>query len=214
MGSPVTHKVFWELYTPKKEYIKFFEYSDNGYSEAIKFEGSLIKPVYKIDSLCLNEHCGGVLSPESSRRGGTTTYKRGVGIFSRSKEKKVEDGKKGGNTTYNRGVGTFARSKEQITKDSKKAGKVSYKRGAGFHALSKEERKKNGEKSGRSMVELKIGIHGLTEEEKTVNRKKGAAAQHGQRWQCTITGFVSTPTGIAKFQKNRGIDPSNRIRIK
>ena len=79
---------------------------------------------------------------------------------------------------------------------------------------SKEERKKNGEKSGRSMVELKIGIHGLTEEEKTVNRKKGAAAQHGQRWQCTITGFVSTPTGIAKFQKNRGIDPSNRIRIK
>ena len=30
MGSPVTHKDHWNKFTPKKEYIKFFEYSEEG----------------------------------------------------------------------------------------------------------------------------------------------------------------------------------------
>jgi hypothetical protein len=69
MGSPVTHKDFWELYTPKKEYIEFFEFSDEGYTEARIFEDSLIAPVLN-DEFCLNENCGGSLSLKTYRKGG------------------------------------------------------------------------------------------------------------------------------------------------
>jgi hypothetical protein len=53
---------------PKKEYIEFFEFSDEGYTEARIFEDSLIAPVYNTDPLCLNEHCGGVISLEVLRK--------------------------------------------------------------------------------------------------------------------------------------------------
>jgi hypothetical protein len=34
------------------------------------------------------------------------------------------------------------------------------------------------------------------------------------QFQCTITGFISsTPQGLTKYQKRRGIDTSNRIQI-
>jgi hypothetical protein len=35
-----------------------------------------------------------------------------------------------------------------------------------------------------------------------------------QRWQCTVTGKITTPGALTMYQKARGIDPSNRIRIK
>ena len=34
-----------------------------------------------------------------------------------------------------------------------------------------------------------------------------------ERWQCTITGFVSTDSGLTRYQRNRSIDTSNRIRL-
>jgi hypothetical protein len=84
MGSPVTHKDFWELYTPKKEYIKFFEFSDEGYTEARIFEDSLIAPVLN-DEFCLNENCGGSLSLKTYRKGGkiggNKTKENKTGIF-------------------------------------------------------------------------------------------------------------------------------------
>jgi hypothetical protein len=33
------------------------------------------------------------------------------------------------------------------------------------------------------------------------------------RLQCTVTGYISTPCGLASYQKARGIDPSNRRRV-
>lgn len=33
------------------------------------------------------------------------------------------------------------------------------------------------------------------------------------RLQCTVTGYISTPCGLASYQRARGIDPSNRRRV-
>ena len=33
------------------------------------------------------------------------------------------------------------------------------------------------------------------------------------RWQCTVSGKVSTPGPLTNYQKSRGIDPSNRIQV-
>ena len=34
-----------------------------------------------------------------------------------------------------------------------------------------------------------------------------------QRWMCLETGFISSPTGLTKYQRRRGIDTSKRKRI-
>lgn len=34
-----------------------------------------------------------------------------------------------------------------------------------------------------------------------------------ERWQCLVTGHISTPSALTKYQRNRNIDPSNRIRL-
>jgi hypothetical protein len=52
-----------------------------------------------------------------------------------------------------------------------------------------------------------------TKENKIKAGKLAAQAQHSQRWQCTETGFVSTITGISRYQRSRRIDPSKRIRL-
>lgn len=44
-------------------------------------------------------------------------------------------------------------------------------------------------------------------------RAELARKNNSQRWQCTVTHFISSPGGLSTYQKARGIDTSNRIRI-
>jgi hypothetical protein len=74
-------------------------------------------------------------------------------------------------------------------------GQRTYKLGVGVHGRSKEQMTEDGKKGGK------------------VGGPKGAEAQHKQKWQCTITGYVSTPCGLTGYQKAKGIDTSNRVRF-
>jgi hypothetical protein len=296
MGSPVTHKVFWKLYTPKKEYIEFFEFSDEGYAEARIFEDSLIAPVLN-EELCLNEHVGGFISLDSCRIGGQRayvqkkgihsltieekrqlgkengkkSYELGIGVHARSKQEMSEHGKRsgkiGGQKTYELGIGIHARSKQEMSEHGKRSGKIggqkTYELGVGIFErskdkiiedgkkayksglanLSKEQLSDNGKKGGETSYELLLGCHGLTKEQKSENGKKGGKKAYelkvgvharsteqiikdssnagkvggkvscSQKWQCTVTGYISNPGGLSRYQKKRGIDISNRIRI-
>jgi hypothetical protein len=42
------------------------------------------------------------------------------------------------------------------------------------------------------------------------NRRRGAQTQHSQRWECTVTGHISTPGPLSCYQKARGIDHTNK----
>lgn len=95
MGSPKTHKEYWKLYTARKEYIEFFEHTEEGYTEARKFEDSLIAPVLN-DELCLNEHVGGLYSLETCRKAGKISHENGVGIHGRPREEVIENARKAG----------------------------------------------------------------------------------------------------------------------
>jgi hypothetical protein len=44
-------------------------------------------------------------------------------------------------------------------------------------------------------------------------QSSGAKNQHSQRWQCTMTGHVSSPCGLSKYQIARGISRENRVRL-
>jgi hypothetical protein len=48
-----------------------------------------------------------------------------------------------------------------------------------------------------------------TPEQRSEAVRKGS----NQKWQCTVTGFISSPGSLSKYQKARGIDTSNRVRL-
>jgi hypothetical protein len=69
MGSPVTHSWKWDFYTPKKQIVQLFDYTDEGFREARLLEDRLILPDLH-NPLCLNEAMGGRYSLSSCSLGG------------------------------------------------------------------------------------------------------------------------------------------------
>ncbi len=185
----------WDFYTPQIQILQVFEFSDEGYREAREIEDRLIKPVYNDDPLCLNEHWGGQYSLDILRKagekGGRTTYENGTGIFKMTTEEKREVGKKSGQQAYENKTGIHNFTPEQRIESSRKGGQSNRENGTGFFKLSSEELSENGKKGG----------------------KRGAKNTNSQKYQCTKTGFISTPGPLTVYQKARGIDTSNRIRI-
>jgi len=242
MGSPVTNKWCWELYTPKKQILEFFEYTDEGYSQCLKVENRLIKPVLN-DPWCLNERCSSGYSLDVGRKTGKRNKELGIGIFALTPEQRSEIGRKNGKINGKRnkelGIGIHARTKEQMSEHGKLNGKKIKELGVGICGLSLEQRrncglktkelgkgifeltseqlsengKKGGKITGNLMKELGKGIFAFTPEQKSEIGRKSAQKLHSQKWQCLVTGKISTSGGLSQYQKARGIDRSKRIRI-
>ena len=136
-GSPYTHKWIWEFYTPKKQILELFDYSDDGYIEAQRIEKRIIKPLYNIDKWCLNENCGGIISLEINRKTGKIMglkhKENKTGVCGRSKEKMIEDGKRGGSIS----------------------GKKTYECKLGIHSLDLKQRVDNARKGGEKVSSQK-----------------------------------------------------------
>jgi hypothetical protein len=127
-GSPVTNKWCWELYTPKKQILEFFDNNADGWLEAQEIENRLIKSFLN-DKLCLNENYGGILSLDVLKKTGKKAYKQSTGVHARTKEQMIIDGKKGGKS------------------GGKKGGKKTYEQRKGIHALTKEQLSEQGKKT-------------------------------------------------------------------
>jgi len=99
----------------------------------------------------------------------------------------------------------------------KLGGKKSKELNLGIHGRSKEQMTIDGRKSAEKQKELGIGLYGLTfEQRSTIGKKYGkenAKKLNSQRWKCTVTGKISSPGPLTIYQKSKGIDTSNRIRI-
>jgi hypothetical protein len=73
---------------------------------------------------------------------------------------------------------------------------------------------KNGEgKSIRAVNNAVIGHEERTEGGKSRRAQRMVAVTNSQKWQCTVTGKVSTSGPLTLWQKARGIDTSLRVRI-
>jgi hypothetical protein len=95
----------------------------------------------------------------------------------------------------------------------------------GGKSISREQHQAMGRKGSQVQIENKIGIYGWTDEQKrqrnirankaqsSEHRRKAAYAQNAQKWQCTVTNYVSTAAGLTHYQRHRGIDTSNRIKF-
>jgi general stress protein YciG len=70
---------------------------------------------------------------------------------------------------------------------------------ANFAKLTPEQRSEAGRKGGSNTPP-------------EIRRNSGLTAT-SQRWQCTVTGFITNAASLSRYQMKRGIDTSNRIRI-
>jgi hypothetical protein len=123
-GTPITHKWCWDFYTPKKQILEVFDYTDESWLEAQKIEKRIIRPFLN-DNWCLNEGCGGKysskLSSKAGKIGGQKTYEMRVGVHGRTKEQMSIDGKKRGQKTYELGIGIHAQTPKERRELAKKA---------------------------------------------------------------------------------------------
>lgn len=188
-GSPVTHKNYWEKYTPQKEILQEFDFTDDGWDEAREIEELYIKPVYNSDPYCLNEHCGGKISLQILRENGKKVghkiskylMENKLGIHGWTKEQFAENGRKNGKRNYELGIGVHALSKEEKTNIGIRGGNRAYELGVGIHALTPEQKgeagkiggKIGGKVSGNKNKELGRGYCGLSKEERSKYGKIG-----------------------------------------
>jgi hypothetical protein len=62
---------------------------------------------------------------------------------------------------------------------------------------------------GQTTFEQGVALFAQTEEQLKENGRKTTS----QRWKCKVTGHISTPGGLARFQRARNIDISFRERL-
>jgi hypothetical protein len=220
-GTPITNKWCWELYEPEKQILEIFPYTDDGWLEAQSVEKRIIKVFYNSDVSCLNENCGGKTSlsilRENGKRAAIKNKENNIGIFSLSpqeiKENASKGGKIGGKINAKNKTGVCGRSKEKMTEDGKKGGKISGKKNKelkkGIHGLSFEQRSAISKRN----KELGLGMFSLTKEQRIENGKKSGKIVSAQKWMCTETGHISNAGGLATYQKKRGIDTNNRMKL-
>jgi hypothetical protein len=231
MGSPETHKWMWDFYTPKKQILEIFPFTDEGWIKAQEVEGRLIRPVYNTDKWCLNESCGGKsslyirrkvgmknkelgrgicgLPIEERKKNGKENYKKwkenGTGICSFTPEQKNEIGKKANETNKKNQTGIYSVTPEK----RREIGLFCKERGIGIHSLTDDERKELGRKSGKYCKENGLGIFAETKED----RSKRATQTNYQKWMCLETGFITNAGNLSRYQMRKGIDKSKRIRL-
>jgi len=222
-GSPKTNKWCWELYTPKKQILQYFDFNDNGWVEAQEVEKRIIKPVYNQDKWCLNESCGGYFSLNTlsigGQKGGERSKELGVGFFAMSEEEKFQARSKvgksgvGGRKIKELGIGVCGLTLEQRINAGRKGGEKVAELGIGFCGRSKEKMSEDGRKAGKiggkKSKELGVGIFNLTVEE----RRKVVEKTNSQKWMCLETGYITTSGPLTTYQRKRGIDTSKRKRI-
>lgn len=173
--------------------------------EAQEIEKRLIKPVYNNDKWCLNQHCGGNFSLETRRKNGKNTaeiHKQlKIGLYGMTTEQRQENSRK----MVNERRGCHKLSKEERSIISKNVAKINLENKSGLY----ENLTKNGKKGAEVNRKNGTGLFSFTYEYRSEITKK----TNSQKWKCTITGYVSNPGALSNYQKHRGIDTSNRIKI-
>ena len=102
-----------------------------------------------------------------------------------------------------KGTGPSSQPREHFKTIGKIGGKI------GALNQNKKDKRKGGERAR----DEKLGFFALTETQNAEKSRKAAQTTNSLRYRCTITGKVSTPGGLARWQKARGIELSCRERV-
>jgi hypothetical protein len=189
-GTPVTHRQKWTETMFWKEITGLFA----TLQDANAYEKSRISSCYKEDPFCLNANCGGYILEEHVRKGHDTLRSRKAFFYDPDWQ-------------------------QQNDAQARREERGIYSPGArsrGAANQPREVRQETGKRMGARSKELKNGICGLSDEERREYGSLGAKAQHAQRWMSTDENFdpyISSPCGLTKWQRHRGIDTKKRVRV-
>lgn len=149
---------------------------------------------------------GSRISPEKYKEITENQKKNKTGLFSLTDEQRKEIGRKAGQQNKENKVGIHGLTKEQRSEMRKKE-----------HSLRDPEEKRR--LLNKAWEGNKNYWANLTKEQRSELAKKQYAnippdrRSNNQKWQCTETGYVTSPGGLSRYQKKRGIDTSKRIRL-
>ena len=79
----------------------------------------------------------------------------------------------------------------------------------GSRAQKTEDKQKGGIKARDS----RLGFFALSEQENREKSRRGSQTTNSLQYRCKVTGKVSTPGGLARWQRARGIDTSLREQV-
>jgi hypothetical protein len=91
------------------------------------------------------------------------------------------------------------------------AGKKAFELGTGVFAIPTVQRTAISKKAGIKNAELGLGVH--TFKVRSAGGKEGSATTNAQKYKCLITGTISTPGPLARYQRARGIDTKLRVKL-
>ena len=241
MGSPVTHKWMWEFYTPKIKILEVFPFTDEGWLEANLVEDRLIKPDLN-NPLCLNEGCGARVSKEASQRGGykmkgvpkSQEHKDKIGKGNKGKRRtpefcqEVSERNKGQTLTPEQREKQIENTRKFFRENPDVLERLTQEKTERkwFHDPETLETRHTRISPGPDWIEGRpisyLGAPWWTNG--IINRRsftspgpeweRGMTADPRKRkFKCTVTGHISSPSGLTKYQKSRGINSSNRVRV-
>jgi hypothetical protein len=220
--------------TPKEYYYTYYSYEEwgRGYfgsrgckclpEEDIKYFGSsrdkTFKPTQKIilkydyatreeayaDEIILHDYYDVANNPHFANRANATSTKF---YFT--------DGSSGGKKAKELCVGVHSLTTEQLKENGRKGGNKVKELGVGLFGMSEEEKRKARLKGAEKSKQIGAGLYVLTFEERSKTAKKTVEITNSQKWECCITGYISTAAGVVSYQKGKGIDTSkeNRKRV-
>ena len=201
MGSPVTHKEKWQIYTPQKEILSEFDYTDDGWLQAQEFEKELIRPVYNTDINCLNESCGSRISLAVCREAGKKLWEKFTpeerSVIAKKREENMSPQQKSDRGKKGRMKQLANTTPEQRSAWSRKA---------------RVKQLANTTPEQRSAATRKGRMKQLAN---TTPEQRSAAFRNVRetKFQCTITGHISNAGPLTNYQRARGIDTSNRVKV-
>ena len=82
----------------------------------------------------------------------------------------------------------------------------------------KDPRQIEGRRIGHQVTQEKgTGIYNKSDPRNKEGYKKGgeisSSKLNSQKWQCTVTGFISTAGPLSRYQRKRGINTNNRVKL-
>lgn len=183
-GSPCTNKGKWSSGTPYTKVIHTFGIETD--AEAKLQETRLLRDLgWKVDPFCLNEWDNESWTEAGSSLGGKVSQANRC-----SEDRKA----------HSKRVGSIQ-------------GPLSYENKTALFAQSTEEQLRNAKAGGQACKDRKIGIFAIPPEEHSINSSKAGKTTSALRFKCLVTGHISTPGGLSRYQVARGIDPSLRTQV-
>lgn len=193
-GSPVTWSFLWLCFEPEIQILQWYETLE----EVVKAEESIIRATWG-SKYSLNEHIGGHFSEETCRKNGKRTLSNmprevlsrngRINVSKIPRETLVANGEMRTSAQQEARRGNLANAPEEaINKNRGTNGKMKT-------PLQQEARRKLISKMPRATL------------------VENAESTNAQKWMCTKTGYVSNSGGLTSYQKARGIETTDRVRI-